>query len=128
MGGCTAIVANRECRQARKYAVTKSLELNLPCYHPLAVFRPPLGTRPHATFESGKEVCARRNLPNPNLLASKRCFSGGAETSGGLETLRQLSGLLTDGGRRKKRGIDFATQKHSGIRARVEYGFQRIKH
>ena len=72
--------------------------------------------------------CARRNLPNPNLLASKRCFSGGTDTSGGLETLRQLSGLLTDGGRRKKRDVDFTTPKHIGIRARVEYGFQRINH
>src|ERR1035441_471061 len=62
------------------------------------------------------------------LLASKRCFSGGTDTSGGLETLRQLSGLLTDGGRRKKRDVDFTTPKHIGIRARVEYGFQRIKH
>src|ERR1019366_9058375 len=59
--------------------------------------------------------CARRKLPSPNLLASKRYFSGGTDTSGGLETLRQLSGLLTDGGRRKKRDVDFTTQKHSGI-------------
>src|ERR1019366_3675728 len=42
-------------------------------------------------------------------------FLGGTDTSGGLETLRQLSGLLTDGGRRKKRDVDFSTQKHSGI-------------
>jgi hypothetical protein len=62
------------------------------------------------------------------LLASKRCFSGGTDTSGGLETLRQLSGLLTDGGRRKKREIDLTIPKHIGIRARVEYGFQRINH
>src|ERR1039458_4155365 len=59
----------------------KIFYLNLPCFHPFAVFRPPLVTPLHATFESGKEVCARRNLPNPNLLASKRCFSGGADTS-----------------------------------------------
>src|ERR1035438_6913656 len=59
--------------------------------------------------------CFRRKLPNPNLLASKRCFLGGTDTSGGLETLRQLSGLLTDGGRRKKRDVDFTTPKHSGI-------------
>src|ERR1017187_2936897 len=49
------------------------------------------------------------------LLASKRCFLGGTDTSGGLKTLRQLSGLLTDGGRRKKRDVDFTTPKHSGI-------------
>jgi hypothetical protein len=37
-------------------SVTKILCLNLPCYHPLAVFLRPLGTRPHATFGSDKEV------------------------------------------------------------------------
>src|ERR1019366_756102 len=50
-----------------------------------------------------------------HFLRRKRCFSGGTDTSGGLETLRQLSGLLTDGGRRKKRDVDFTTPKHSGI-------------
>ena len=59
--------------------------------------------------------CARRKLPNPDLLASKRCFLGGTDTSGGLETLRQLSGLLTDGGRRKKREIDFASRNISAF-------------
>src|ERR1019366_7362210 len=49
------------------------------------------------------------------FLRRKRCFSGGTDTSGGVETLRQLSGLLTDGGRRKKRDVDFTTPKHSGI-------------
>ena len=63
-----------------------------------------------------------------HFLRRKRCFLGGTDTSGGLETLRQLSGLLTDGGRRKKRDVDFTIPKHIGIRARVEYGFQRINH
>jgi hypothetical protein len=31
---------------------------------------------------------------------------------------------LPDGGRRKKRGIDFAIPKHTGIRALMEYGFR----
>ena len=50
-----------------------------------------------------------------NLLASKRCFSGGADTS--RRPLRPCGThrALPDGDRRKKRGIDFTTQKHSGI-------------
>jgi hypothetical protein len=49
------------------------------------------------------------------LLASKRCFSGGADTS--RRPLRPCGThrALPDGDRRKKREIDFATQKHSGI-------------
>jgi hypothetical protein len=31
-------------------------QLNLPCYHSLAVFLPQPGTHPHATFESGKKL------------------------------------------------------------------------
>jgi hypothetical protein len=106
---------------------SKIFELNLPCYQPLAVFLPRLGFTSMLLLNRVRS-CARRNLPNPNLLASKRCFLGGTDTSGGVETLRQLSGLLTDGGRRKKREIDFTIPKHIGIRARVEYGFQRINH
>src|SRR5271157_3913769 len=90
--------------------------------------RPPSVNSP----ESCRKVSTPPEVSVPpkkqRLLASKRCFLGGTDTSGGVETLRQLSGLLTDGGRRKKRKIDFALPKHIGIRARVEYGFQRIKH
>jgi hypothetical protein len=35
---------------------SKNFYLNLPCFHSLAVFLPRLGTRPHATFESGKKL------------------------------------------------------------------------
>src|ERR1039458_8215414 len=114
-------------RSERHIPFTKSLGLNSPCFHPLTVFLPRFGFASMLLLNQVRS-CARRNLPNPDLLASKRCFSGGTDTSGGLETLRQLSGLLTDGGRRKKREIDFAIPKHIGIRARVEYGFQRINH
>src|SRR5271157_1083931 len=107
--------------------LTNFFQLNLPCYQRLAVLLPRLHTHLRATFESGKELRESQSSES-NLLASKRCFLGGTDTSGGVETLRQLSGLLTDGGRRKKRKIDFALPKHIGIRARVEYGFQRIKH
>src|SRR5271157_638294 len=65
-------------------SLTKFLQLNLPCYHPLAVFLPRLGT-PLMLLLNRVRSCASRNLPNPNLLASKRCFLGGTDTSGGLE-------------------------------------------
>jgi hypothetical protein len=32
---------------------------------PTCSFSAPASHSPHATFESGKEVCARRKLPNP---------------------------------------------------------------
>src|ERR1035438_5416552 len=74
-----------------------------------------------------KSISQSRNI-SAFVPAWSTVFRSEADTSGGLETLRQLSGLLTDGGRRKKREIDFAIPKHIGIRARVEYGFQRINH
>src|ERR1035441_9738984 len=117
----------RRAAAALAFLSSNFFHLNLPCIQSLAVFTSLVRT-PSMLLLNRVRSCAHRNLPNPNLLASKRCFSGGADTSGGLETLRQLSGLLTDGGRRKKREIDFAIPKHIGIRARVEYGFQRIKH
>jgi hypothetical protein len=61
-------------------AFTKFLKLNLPCYHPLAAFLPRLGLTLMLLLNRVRS-CARRNLPNPNLLASKRCFSGGTDTS-----------------------------------------------
>jgi hypothetical protein len=39
-----------------KISLTKIFGLNLPCFHPLAVFLSRLGIPPHATFESGKEL------------------------------------------------------------------------
>src|ERR1039457_1116973 len=68
-----------------------------------------------------------RNLPNPNLLASKRCFSGGTDTSGGLETLRQSPGVARWGPTEEtwNRFRNPETYRHScpdGVR------FQRIKH
>ena len=71
--------------------------------------------------------CARRKLPNLNFLRRKRCFSGGTDTSRRLLRPCGTHRALPDGDRRKKRGIDFATQKHTSI---CPYGvrFQRIKH
>src|ERR1035438_6706321 len=73
-------------------AFTNFFQLNLPCYHPLAVFLPPLGFTSMLLLNRVRS-CARRNLPNPNLLASKRCFLGGTDTSGGLETDRKSTRL-----------------------------------
>ena len=108
-------------------ASSKILYLNLLYFHSLERIASPQPTHPHAIFELDKNLALAASFL-VHFLRRKRCFSGGTDTSGGLETLRQLSGLLTDGGRRKKREIDFAIPKHIGIRARVEYGFQRIKH
>ena len=74
-----------------------------------------------------------RSLHSPQAFASftflarKRCFSGGTDTSRRLLRPCGTHRALPDGDRRKKRGIDFATQKHTGI---CPYGvrFQRIKH
>src|ERR1017187_2878750 len=52
--------------------VTKILRLNLPCYHPLAVFLPRLGTHLHATFESGKEL--RSSQSSGSKLAGQQAL------------------------------------------------------
>src|ERR1039457_5666159 len=106
---------------------SKIFELNLPCYHPLAVFLPRLGFTSMLLLNRVRKY-ALVAIFRIHFLARKRCFLGGTDTSGGVETLRQSPGLLTDGGRRKKRDVDFTIPKHIGIRARVEYGFQRINH
>src|ERR1019366_5037575 len=114
-------------RSDRHNPFTKILRLNLPCYHPLAVFLPRLGFASMLLLNRVRKY-ALVAIFRIHFLARKRCFLGGTDTSGGVETLRQSPGLLTDGGRRKKRDVDFTIPKHIGIRARVEYGFQRIKH
>jgi hypothetical protein len=114
-------------RSDRHIPFTKNLDLNLPCFHPLVIFLPRLGFTSMLLLNRVRKYALVANF-QVHFLRRKRCFLGGTDTSGGVETLRQLSGLLTDGGRRKKRDVDFTTPKHIGIRARVEYGFQRIKH
>src|ERR1017187_6114093 len=106
---------------------TKIFCLNSPCLHPLAVFLPRLGFASMLLLNRVRKY-ALGAIFRIHFLARKRCFLGGTDTSGGLEASRQLWGLLTDGGRRKKRDVDFTIPKHIGIRARVEYGFQRINH
>src|ERR1039458_1046105 len=93
---------------------SKTLKLNSPCYHPLAVLLPRLGFTYMLLLNRVRKYALVANF-QVHFLRRKRCFLGGTDTSGGLETLRQLSGLLTDGGRRKKRDVDFTTPKHSGI-------------
>src|ERR1017187_6899514 len=51
---------------------TKILCLNLPCYHPLAVFLPRLGTHLHATFESGNEL--RSSQSSESELAGQQAL------------------------------------------------------
>jgi hypothetical protein len=110
-----------------KDSSSRILELNLPCFQPLTVFLPRLGFASMLLLNRVRKY-ALVAIFRIHFLARKRCFSGGTDTSGGVETLRQSPGLLTDGGRRKKRDVDFTIPKHIGIRARVEYGFQRINH
>src|ERR1035441_1390037 len=43
---------------------SKIFELNLSCFQLFGALACPPRTDPHATFELGKEVCARRKLPN----------------------------------------------------------------
>jgi len=62
--------------------------------------------------------CARRKLPNLNFLRRKRCFSGGTDTSRRLLRPCGTHRALPDGDRRKKRGIDFAIPKHTGVMPR----------
>src|ERR1017187_5999712 len=99
---------------ASLFSLTKIFQLNLPCYHAFAVFLPRLGFASMLLLNRVRKYALVANF-RIHFLRRKRCFSGGTDTSGGLETLRQLSGLLTDGGRRKKRDVDFTTPKHSGI-------------
>ena len=52
------------------------------------------------------------------FLARKRCFSGGTDTSRRLLRPCGTHRALPDGDRRKKRGIDFAIPKHTGVMPR----------
>jgi hypothetical protein len=65
-----------------------------------------------------------RSLHSPQAFASftflarKRCFSGGTDTSRRLLRPCGTHRALPDGDRRKKRGIDFAIPKHTGVMPR----------
>jgi hypothetical protein len=72
------------------------MQLYLPCFHPLAVFLPRIAHTPMLLLNRVRS-CARRNLPNLNFLARKRCFCGGTETSGGLTALRNPPGVFPMG-------------------------------
>ena len=115
-----------DCLTVRlKLPVTEIFQLNLPCFHSLAVFLLRLGTHPYAIFESGKKERPALTFQPAYLLASKRCALGGTDTSGAVKSLRQSPGCLPDGGRRKNWVTGFTPPKHpANLFALVEYGFR----
>jgi hypothetical protein len=94
------VQAGSEHPNRPEFFFTKILYLNLPCFQPLAVFLPRLGFTSMLLLNRVRS-CARRNLPNPNFLRRKRCFSGGTDTSRRLlrpcGTHRAVCPMGTDG-------------------------------
>ena len=82
-------------------AVTMSVKLYLPCFHPLAVFLPRLGTHPMLLLSWVRKYALVAIFLARYLLASKRCFSGGTDTSRRLlrpcGTHRAVRPMWTDG-------------------------------